>query len=41
MEMKVTDDPLDPAYERQMLVASAVLAAFIYWTFAKDSTSST
>lgn len=41
MDMKVKSDPFDPTYERQILVAGAVLAAIMYWTFAKDPTSST
>jgi hypothetical protein len=41
MDMKVKKDPFEPEYERQILVASVALAAFMYWLYGKDATSST
>jgi hypothetical protein len=33
LEMKVANDPFNPATERQVLVALGVLTAFVVWRF--------
>jgi hypothetical protein len=34
LELKVAEDPFDPATERQLLVAAGVVAAFLVWKSA-------
>jgi len=36
LELKVADDPFNPATERQILVAIAVVAAFLAWRFGGE-----
>ena len=33
LKLKVADDPINPATERQVLVGMGVLAAFLVWRF--------
>ena len=35
LQLKVTNDPFNPATERQLLVAMGVIAAFVVWRRAK------
>ena len=39
MDMKAAGDPLDPTTERQVLIASAVVAALAIWGFTSKSSA--